>query len=73
MGLKIKNIKLEPAMGGYIIKYDCYKKSEGDYEGERYIGEKKIVEQDGKKALELVDELFDIQNHHHKKKDDEEM
>jgi hypothetical protein len=73
MGIKIKNIKLEPAVGGYIIKYDCYKKQEGDYDGMRYIGEKKIVQEDGKKALAMVDELFEasMSKPHHHDKDDE--
>lgn len=57
--MTVKNIRLCPANGGYIIKFDMYKKTSMDeYDGERYVCEKKIVVEDGKEAIDMVDKLF---------------
>jgi len=55
----IKNIKMMPAEGGYIISMDKCKKGDGDYEGTRYIGEHKIVVEDSSEAISILDELYE--------------
>lgn len=55
----IKNVKLYPAQGGYIITVDKCKKGSGEYDGVRYIGEHKIVVEDPAKAMDIVDELYE--------------
>ena len=54
----IKNVRMCPANGGYIIKYDEYGKGMDQYESERFIGEKKIVVDDGNEAIATLDKLF---------------
>lgn len=61
--MTIKNLRMCPAIGGYIVKYDEYKQtSNDDYDGERYIGEKKVVATDSDEAIKIMDELFQYSN-----------
>jgi len=75
----IKHIKLEPAEGGYIIKYDCYEPNVDTYDGLKHIGEKKVVLEDGKDAIAKVDELYEMSMEKNpfyyksEKEDDEEI
>ena len=53
-----KNLKLEPAEGGFILTYDLYKKSSNDdYDGMRYVCEKKEVFEYPQEAIERLMEL----------------
>lgn len=54
----IKNVVLKPAHGGYIICCDKHQKTDGEYEGMRYVGEYKIVVEDSSEAISMVDTLF---------------
>jgi len=57
--MTIKNLRLCPAIGGYIVKYDLHEKvSNDDYDSERYVGEKIVVATDADEAIKLLDELF---------------
>ena len=49
---------MTPAEGGYIITMDKCKKSSGEYEGVRYVGEHKIDVEDGEEAIEILDQLY---------------
>ena len=55
----IKNVRLVPAEGGYIVSCDKHQKSPDSYDGMRYVGEHKIVVEDGAEAIKIVDELFE--------------
>lgn len=54
----IKDVRLQPAEGGYIITCSKHKKSHDSYDGMRYMGEHKIVVEDAAEAMEIVDDLF---------------
>jgi len=59
MDLIIKNIRLEPAEGGYLIRYSCYVESGDNYDGLKHVGDKQAVVEDGKDAIAKVDELYE--------------
>jgi hypothetical protein len=62
---KFKNLKMEPAKNGFIIKYDCYEKSSMDsYDGEKYIGEKKEVYEGASEAVSRLMELYEDPNNY---------
>ena len=49
---KIRDLRLRPAIGGFIICYDEYgNKSRDEFEGMAFIGKKEIVVEDPEEAM----------------------
>jgi hypothetical protein len=57
----IRDLKMRPAEGGFIICYDKFDyKSQDEYEGMEFIGKKEIVVEDPKEAIEKLMELYSL-------------
>ena len=55
----IRDLKMRPAEGGFIICYDKFDyKSQDEFEGMTFIGKKEIVVEDSKEAIEKLMELY---------------
>jgi hypothetical protein len=55
----IRDLKMRPAEGGFIICYDKYDyKSQDEFEGQTFVGKKEIVVEDPKEAIEKLMELY---------------
>lgn len=59
----IRNVRLRPAIDGFIIKYDYFDKPGGDiHDSMRFVSTVEEVEKDSKKAIKRIEELRDSEN-----------
>lgn len=57
---KIRDLKLRPAIGGFIICYDEYgHKSRDEFEGMAFIGRKEVVVEDPEEAMAMLMSLHE--------------
>lgn len=53
-----RNIRLEPATGGYVVTFTVYRENKKDaYDGMSFHGDETEIFEDGAEALKRIDEL----------------